>query len=100
MSKLFSLDYRWIIKSGTEISLVLGPGKEHQPREGQESVLRRGCDHKGAVAPRDDIPLPGLKSTEVSLETQLQGKFPRGPSLQGPFLVSALPLGGASAFDT
>lgn len=32
VSKLFSLDYRWIIKSGTEISPVLAPAKEHQPK--------------------------------------------------------------------
>lgn len=39
----------------TPSSPVLAPAKEYQPREGQEPMLCRGCDHKGAVAPRDDI---------------------------------------------
>lgn len=34
----------------TPSSPVLAPAKE-----GQEPMLCRGCDHKGAVAPRDDI---------------------------------------------
>lgn len=72
-------------------SPVLAPAKEYQPREGQEPVLCRGCDHKGAVAPRDDIPLLCLRSIEGSLETWLQGNFPRGPNLQGPFPVSEAP---------
>lgn len=81
-------------------SPVLAPAKEYQPREGQGPVLRRGCDHKGAVAPRDDIPLLGLRYIEVSLETWLQGKIPRGPNPQGPFPDSALPLRGTSVFGT
>lgn len=81
-------------------SPVLAPTKELQPREGQETVLRCGCDHKGAVAPRDGMRLPGLRSMEVSLETWLQGDIPTCRNLPGPFPDPALPLRGASAFGT
>lgn len=81
-------------------SSVLAPTKGHQPREGLETVRRCECDHKGAVAPRDDIPLPSLRSSEVSLETGLQREMPRCPNLPGPLSDPALPLRGTSAFGT
>lgn len=80
-------------------SSVLIPTRGHQPREGLETRPRCGCDHKGAVAPRDAIPPPGVSSIEASLETRLGEKRLQVPAPH-PLSDLALPLGGTSAFGT
>lgn len=80
-------------------SPVRAPAKAHQPRYGQEPVRLLGCNHKGAVAPRDDTPLLGL-----SLETQLRGGVRGGGFLEVPTSKAPCqtPLfrSGSSAFST